>query len=55
MPDDAVGGVAEGELGVAEQGGVGGGDQPPGHVEDVGGRAGGDAGGQLLGTGFQFG
>jgi hypothetical protein len=53
--DDAVGGVAEGELGVAEQGGVGGGHEASGHVQDVGGRAGGDAGGQFLGAGFQFG
>jgi hypothetical protein len=53
--DQAESRVAEGELGVAEQGGVGGGDQASGHVQDVGGRAGGDAGGQLLGAGFQFG
>jgi hypothetical protein len=53
--DQAQGRVAEGEFGVAEQGGVGGGDQSAGHVQDVGGRPGGDAGGQLLGAGFEFG
>jgi hypothetical protein len=53
--DDAQGVVAECELGVAEEGVVGGGDQPPGHVEDGVAGPGGDACRELLGLGFQFG
>jgi hypothetical protein len=53
--DDAQGLVAECELGVAEQGRVGSGDQPAGHLQDGGGRPGRDPGGQFLGLGFQLG
>ena len=47
--------IPEGELGVAEQGVVGGGDEPPSHVEDGVGRAGPDAGGEFLGLLLEFG
>jgi hypothetical protein len=52
---DAPGVVAEGELGVAEEGVVGGGDEGTGHSQDGVGGAGPDAGGQFLGLRFQFG
>jgi hypothetical protein len=46
--------VPERELGVAEQGLVGGGDEPAGHLQDGPGGSGRDAGGQFLGAGFLF-
>jgi hypothetical protein len=52
---DAEGVVAEGELGVAEEGVVGGGDEPTGHLQDGVGGSDPDAGGQILGLRFHFG
>lgn len=52
--DDAQGVVAEGELGVAEQGVVGGGDEATGHLQDGIGGSDPDACGQFLGLRFQF-
>jgi hypothetical protein len=54
MGDDALCPVAEGELGVTEEGLVGGGDQPAGHLQDGVGGSGRDPGGEFLGLGFQF-
>ena len=53
--DDAERPVAEGELGVPEEGVVGGGDQPAGHLQDGVGGPGPDAGGEFLGSGLEFG
>jgi hypothetical protein len=53
--DDAQGLVTEFELRVAEEGVVGGGDEPPGHLQDGVGGTRLDAGRQLLGLGFEFG
>jgi hypothetical protein len=53
--DEALSAVAEGELGVAEEGVVGGGDQASGHVEDGVGGSGPNPGGEFLGLGFEFG
>ena len=53
--DDAVGLIAEGELGVAKECVVGGGDEAAGHLQDGVGGSGLDPGGQFLGFGFQFG
>jgi hypothetical protein len=53
--DDALRRIAEGELGVAEEGVVGSGDEPAGHLQDGVGGPGRDPGGQLLGLGFEFG
>lgn len=53
--DDAEGVVAEGELGVAEQGVVGGGDQPAGHLQDGISGSGLDPCREFLGLGFEFG
>jgi hypothetical protein len=47
--------VAECELGIAEEGIIGGGDEPSGHLQDGLRRSGGDPGGQLLGLGFLVG
>ena len=55
VSDEAKGVIAEGELGVAEEGVVGGGDESSGHVEDGLGGAGTDTGGEFLGAGFEFG
>jgi hypothetical protein len=52
--DQTKGVVAECELGVAEEGLVGGGDQAAGHFEDGGGGSGLDACRQFLGLGFEF-
>ena len=46
--------VAEGELGVAEEGVVGGSDEAAGHLQDGVGGSDPDAGGQFLGFGFEF-
>lgn len=53
--DDAQGLIAEFEFGVAEQGVVGGDDEPTGHLQDGVCRTRLDAGRQLLGLGFEFG
>jgi hypothetical protein len=55
LGDDALRLFAECELGVAEEGLVGGDDQATGHLQDGVGRPGLDPGGQFLGLGFQFG
>jgi hypothetical protein len=47
--------IPQGELGIAEQGVVGGGDEATRHFQDGVGGSGLDAGGQLLGLGFQCG
>jgi hypothetical protein len=47
--------VPQGELGVAEEGLVGGGDEPPGHLQDGVGAASLDAGSEFLGLRFEFG
>jgi hypothetical protein len=52
---DAPGLVAQGELGVTEEGLVGGGDQASGHLQDGVGGPGRDPGREFLGPGFQFG
>lgn len=52
--NEALGLIAKGELGVAEEGAVGGGHEPTGHPQDGVGGSGRDAGGQFLGLGFQF-
>ena len=51
---DAQGLIAERELGVPEQGVVGGGDEPTGHLQDRVGGSGLDAGRQVLGLLFQW-
>jgi hypothetical protein len=53
--DDAQGLVSERELGVAEEGLVGGRDEPSGHLQDGIGASSLDARGQFLGPGFEFG
>jgi len=53
--DDAVGLSAEGELGVAEEGVVGGSDEAAGHLQDGTGGPGRDPRGEFLGPGFEFG
>ena len=53
--DDALCLVAECELGVTEEGVVGGGDELAGHLQDRVGASGLDARGQFLGLGFEFG
>jgi len=53
--DQAESPIAEGELGVAEEGVVLGCDEPPGHLQDGVGGPGLDAGGEFLGLPFQFG
>jgi hypothetical protein len=53
--DDAPSLVAQCELGVTEEGVVGGGNQAAGHLQDGIGGTGPDACRQLLGLGFQFG
>jgi hypothetical protein len=53
--DDAPGLVAQRELGVAEEGLVGGRDELACHREDGVGGSSLDPGGQLLGLGFEFG
>jgi hypothetical protein len=53
--DDAPGPVAQGELGVAEERVVGGGNEPARHLQDRAGGSGRDARGQLLGLRFLFG
>jgi hypothetical protein len=52
---DAPGVVAEGELGVAEEGVVGGGDEATGHFQDGVGRSGANACCEFLGLRFKFG
>jgi hypothetical protein len=52
--DDALCGIAERELGVAEEGAVGGGDEATGHFQDGVGGSGLDPSGQFLGFGFLF-
>ena len=46
--------IAQRELGVTEEGVVGGGDEPTCHLEDRVGRPGRDAGGQFLSLRFLF-
>jgi hypothetical protein len=53
--NDALSLLAECELGVAEEGLVGGRDEPACHLQDGVGGPGLDPGGQFLGLGFQFG
>jgi hypothetical protein len=53
--DDALGLVAECELGVAEEGVVGRGNEPACHLQDGVGGSGLDASGQFLGFRFLFG
>lgn len=53
--DEALCLVAKRELGVAEEGAVGGGDEPTSHFEDGVGGSGLDAGREFLGLRFQFG
>ena len=53
--DDAPCLVAEGELGVAEEGVVGGGDEAADHVQDGVRGSGANAGGEFLGLRFEFG
>jgi hypothetical protein len=53
--DDAEGLIPEGELGVPEQGLVGGGDQPPGDLQDGIRGSGPDAGGEFLGLLLELG
>lgn len=55
IDDDAQGLVAECELGVAEEGLVGGGDELAGHLQDRIGASGLDASSEFLGLGFEFG
>lgn len=55
MGDEVYGLIAEQEFGISEEGVVGGGDEPAGHFEDGVGGSTGDAGGEFLGLGFQFG
>jgi hypothetical protein len=47
--------IPQGELGVAEEGLVGGGDELSGHLQDGVGASGLDARGQFLRAGFEFG
>jgi hypothetical protein len=53
--DDAQRLVAESELGVAEEGLVGGGDESAGHLQDGVGASSLDAGREFLGLRFEFG
>jgi hypothetical protein len=55
ISDDALGLVAQGELGVAEEGLVGGGDEATGHLQDGVRGSGLDPGREFLGLGFEFG
>jgi len=53
--DEAERLVTECELGVAEEGVVSAGDEPPRHLQDGAGGSGLDAGGELLSLGLEFG
>jgi hypothetical protein len=53
--NDALCLVTQRELGVTEEGVVGGGNEPTCHLKDSIGGSGLDAGGQFLGQGFLFG
>jgi hypothetical protein len=52
--DEALRVIAERELGVPEEGLVGGGDEPPRHLQDRVRGSGLDARGEFLGAGFLF-
>jgi hypothetical protein len=53
--DDALGLVTECELGVTEEGVVGGSNEFAGHLQNGVSASGGDACGEFLGFGFEFG